>query len=298
VRLAAVVCALLAGCGAARRAAVTESGPVLKASMRAYEAETDVEVARAAAPAMLKLVEGLLETAPHDRELLEIVARGWAEYAFAFLEDDLEALPDDARHADERQRLTARATALYDRAFGFAARIVAEDDEALGRALGADAATLERALGGARKSAVPGLLFAGLALASAAKLDRGDPSRAVDLVKAIALLERARALDPGYDFGGAPMVLGIISCTAPGGDAERGRRYFAEAMAQTAGQYLVAPVNAARTCDVRQGARARFERTLRAALAAPPTPERRFHLANEVAKRRAARYLGEIERFF
>jgi hypothetical protein len=273
----------------------------MAASLRADEAETDVDVARAAAPAMLKLVEGLLETAPHDRALLEIVARGWSEYAFAFLEDDLESLPNDARHADERQRLTSRASALYDRGFGFAARILAEEDAALAKALTADVGTLEQELARASKEAVPGLLFAGLALASAVNLNRTDPSRAVDLPKALALLERSRQLDPSYYFGGAPMVLGMIYCSAPraaGGDPERGRRYFAESMAQTSGQYLLPPVMAARMCDVHEGARARFEKTLRAALAAPPTVERRFHLGNEVAKRRAARYLAEVDRSF
>src|SRR5262245_2102804 len=103
VRSAVLVVALSVGCGAARHAAVTERATLLKAAMRASAAEIDLGVARAAAPAMLKLVEGLLETVPDDHELLEIVARGWIEYAFGFLEDDLESLPA----GDERLALRA-----------------------------------------------------------------------------------------------------------------------------------------------------------------------------------------------
>ena len=131
--------------GQRARLAVTMAAPLFTASMRAYESETDLAVARAAAPALMKLIEGLLETAPNDRQLLEVVARGWAEFAFAFLEDDFESLPNDAAHADERARLTARATALYDRAFGFAARRLQDDDHDIERALAADVERSRRA---------------------------------------------------------------------------------------------------------------------------------------------------------
>jgi len=313
-RYAAVACLLAvaacaAGCQTARRVGVGETSPVLQQAMRAYESETDLAVARAASPALLKLIEGLLETAPADRELLEIVARGWAEWAFAFLEDDYESLPNDAAHADERQRLVLRATALYDRAFGFALRRLADDDRDIPSALAADAGTLRRRLDTLGKRSVAGLTFAGLALASAANVNPTDPSRAVDLPKAIALLERARALDPTYYYGGAAMVLGLIYCAAPaaaGGDPSRGQRYFDEAIAETGGRYLLPRVMSARQCAVRRGDRAAFERTMRQVLATSPAPptdparqnDRRYNLANEVAKRRAARYLDEVAKFF
>ena len=274
--------------------------------MRAYESETDLAVARAAAPALMKLIEGLLETAPNNRELLEVVARGWAEFAFAFLEDDFESLPNDAAHADERARLTARATALYDCAFGFAARRLQDDDHDIERALAADVDTLKTRLDKLPKSAVPGLVFAGLAMSSAINMNRTDPSRAVDLPKAMALLERARTLDPTYYYGGAQMVLGLIYCSAPkaaGGDPARGQQLFDESSAQTSGRYLLPKVMAARQCAVRRGDRVAFERDLKAALATPPSPRndevgRHYNLANEVAKRRAARYLAEAATYF
>jgi hypothetical protein len=303
--LAALALAAL-GCASARRVAINQASPAFTASLRAYEAETDLAIARAASPALMKLVEGLLETAPNDRELLEVVARGWAELAFAFLEDDFEAVPNTPAHADERARLAARATALYDRAFGFAARRLQDDDHEIERALAGDADTLKRRLQRLSKAAVPGLVFAGLALASSVNLNPSDPSRAVDLPKAMALLERSRALDPSYYYGGAQMVLGLIYCSAPpsaGGDPARGQRLFDEAIAQTRGRYLLPRVMAARTCAVRRGDRATFERTMKEALATPPSPRsdevgRHYNLANEVAKRRAARYLAEIATYF
>ena len=191
----------------------------------------------------MKLVEGLLETAPSDRDLLTVVSRGWAEFAFAFLEDDYESLPNDSEHADERARLSTRATALYDRAFTFAANLLEDDDRDIRRALAADVDTLRPHLDKLPKRAVPGLVFGGLAMASAINLNRSDPSRAVDLPKAMAMLERARSLEPSYYYGGAQMVLGLIYCAGPkavGADPARGQQLFDESAAQTSGRYLSA----------------------------------------------------------
>jgi hypothetical protein len=297
---------LLCGCAGARRVGVGAAAPTFTASLRAYETETDLSVARAAAPALMKLVEGLLETAPSDRDLLTVVSRGWAEFAFAFVEDDFESLPNDQEHADERARLSTRATALYDRAFTFAANLLEDDDHDIRRALAADVDTLRPHLDKLPKRAVPGLVFGGLAMASAINLNRSDPSRAVDLPKAMAMLERARSLDPTYYYGGAQMVLGLIYCSGPkaaGGDPARGQQLFDESAAQTSGRYLLPKVMAARYCAVRRGDRAAFERILKEALSTPPSPRsdevgRHYNLANEIAKRRAARYLAEQASYF
>ena len=45
-----------AGCATARRVGVNQASPLFTTSMRAYETETDLAVARAAAPALMKLI--------------------------------------------------------------------------------------------------------------------------------------------------------------------------------------------------------------------------------------------------
>ena len=82
---------LLAGC-AVREYAVEKLSPTLARGARALEAEPDLELAKSAIPATLKQTEGLLETAPHDRTLLEAASQGSLEYAFGPLLDDLESL--------------------------------------------------------------------------------------------------------------------------------------------------------------------------------------------------------------
>ena len=49
-----------------------------------------------------------------------------------------------------------------------------------------------------------------------------------------SLLERSYALDPGFAYAGAPRLLGLIDHKLPrllGGDPDRARRYFEEAIA-------------------------------------------------------------------
>src|SRR6185295_15327368 len=100
---------ILAGCHV-REYVVEKLSPTLARGARALEAEPDLELAKAAIPATLKQTEGLLETAPHDRVLLEAAAQGSLEYAFGPLLDELESLPPGEKARCEE--LMVRATAL------------------------------------------------------------------------------------------------------------------------------------------------------------------------------------------
>jgi hypothetical protein len=252
--------------------------------------ESDLEFARAAAAGQIKTAEGLLETIPEDRDVLELTANGYLQYAFGFLEDDLESTTDH----DARDVLIARATDFYDRATRLAVRHLATFNPALPGAVRGGGSQLEQIVGGLPRAAVPGLCYAGAAVASAINLNRADPSRLVDLPKAILLLERARALDRSFAAGLAPMVLGIIYAqkAAAGGDPARARRYFEEAVGTTRGQYLMARVmfgrSMARATDDENLLRETMTTVLHQDVGALPPL---FRLANEFARRRAARSL-------
>jgi tetratricopeptide (TPR) repeat protein len=275
------------------------TAPLLSNGTRSFDAEGDLEIARAAAPAQLKAADGLLETVPEDRRVLELVARGYLLYTFGFVEDELESTPGGEH--EQQQTLVARATALYDRALGFALRLLVTYDRGFRDAFAHDQATLAREARRLGRDAVPGLVLGGMALSSSANLNRADLSRAVELPKAIAMLERAHELDPSYYWAASPMVLGIIYGSEPaslGGDPARAKRYFDEALALTHGRYLLVQVMMARAYAVAVHDRALFERTLRDVLATPADVEPRARLANEMARRRAARYLARAADFF
>lgn len=300
VLLASSVTIALSGCDL-KEFTVGTTAPVLKAASDALPQESDVQLARDSAPASLKTVEGFLVSAPKNRDLLEILSQGYIEYTFGFLEDDYEALPDDAKHANERDALAARATGLYDRANGYAIRLLELDDKKFGEMFRKDVASAEAEAKKLKKEQAPGLLFTGLSLASAINLNRNDLARVVELPKAIAVIKRSHELDPKFYNGGAAMTLGIIYCSqgkAIGGDPDLGKKFFDEAIATTGGKFLMPKVMMARFYAVITQDRPLFEKTLKEVIAAPHDlwPEQR--LPNELAKRRAARYLAHAEDYF
>jgi TRAP transporter TatT component family protein len=289
----AAALALAAACSV-KKLAVNSTATLMRDGTRAFDAEPDVEIARAAAPAFIKNIEGLLTSAPKDRTLLALAARSCLDFAFGFLEDDVESLSDE--RAAERRVAVARATQMYDRAAAYAVRLLATYDATFPAALGGDDARLDAAAARLPAGALAGLTYAGMAMASATNLDRSDPARIADLPKARILLERARAIDPAFEHGGATMVLAMIAVQA--GDEPRARRLFDEAAAVDGGKYLLPRVMMARTLFVQTRAATRFRSTLQAALAAHRDALPAARLANEIARRRAARYLDEARRFF
>ena len=274
---------VLGGCSI-RQLTIDTTADLMKEGNRAFDAEEDVEIARAAAPGQIKQIEGILVSAPRHRTLLEMAARAHLEYAFGFVEEDLELLPEGDEAA--RRATIARATALYDRAFVLGVRYLETFDPGIRAEIAEGGARLEAALSRLPKAALPGLAYAGMALASSVNLNRGDPARVADLPRARALVERAHALDPTFYMGGPAMVLGMIA--AQRGEKDAARKYFEEAREATRGKYLMPRVMAART--LLEGAARRRELEKVVGERRDAFPEKR--LANEMARRRAERSLA------
>jgi hypothetical protein len=302
LRVLGAVAVVIGGAGCdLKEFTVSTTAPVLKVASNALASETDVQLARDSAPASLKTVEGFYQSAPKNRDLLEILSQGYIEYTFGFLEDDLEAMPDDTKHAADRDALAARATGLYDRANMYAIRLVELEDKHFGEMFKKDVASAETAAKHLDKDAAPGLLFVGLSLASSINLNRNDLSRVVELPKAIAVIKRAHELAPKFYNAGAAMTLGIIYCSqgkAIGGDPDLGKKFFEEAINASDGKYLMPKVMYARFYAVIVQDRPLFEKTLKDVIAAPHDIWPAQRLPNELAKRRAARYLAHAEDYF
>src|SRR5436190_5778355 len=115
---------LLCGCGDFMlNVTVDSTAPVLKRASASFDAESDIQLAREALPGNLKTIDGFLAARPEQSDLLELTALGYVQYAFGFLEDDLEALPPG--DSPRRRELVTRCTDLYDRAYDIGLRQVA-----------------------------------------------------------------------------------------------------------------------------------------------------------------------------
>jgi len=138
-------------------------------------------------------------------------------------------------------------------------------------------------------------------LASAINLHRDDIARVAELPRAVALLERAYELDRSYYNYNSALSLAVIYASqakSVGGDPDRARALFEEVIKQTHGRYLMAQVLYARYYATVTLDRPLFEKTLKQVLATPGSvwPEQR--LANELALRRAGRYLALADELF
>jgi hypothetical protein len=279
---------------------VDSTAPVLKRAASSFDAESDVQLARDALPGNLKTIDGFLAVRPEQSDLLELTALGYVQYAFGFLEDDLESLPPG--DSPRRRELVARCTDLYERAYDIGLRQVAlERAEVRTVARQGKLEALGPALAKVGKDSVPGLSWAGFALASAINLHRDDIERVADLPKAIALLERSYQLDHRYYVYNSALTLAVVYASqtrALGGDPDRARALFDEVVTGTQGRYLMAKVLMARYYATVTQDRALFEKTLKEVLATPGAiwPEQR--LANELALRRARRYLAQADDLF
>lgn len=277
---------------------VNSTAPVLKAGAVALDRESDIAHARQAAPASLLTVETFLVSSPDNKYLLEILAQGYAQYPFAFLEDDLEMIGEDGEEALRRDLIT-RSTNFYDRAGVHALHLASLYHEGINAGMNGDLDALKKALAEFKEpESAPGLYWLGLSIASAINLNKDDMNRVADLPRAIALLEHVHQIAPGFFNHGAAMALGVVYASqgkAMGGDPDKAKAMFDEVISATGGKYLMARTLMARKYATVVQDRALFEKTLREVLDTPASvwPDQR--LANELAHRRAVRYLSQVD---
>lgn len=299
--LAAAAALSMGACsGWAERQAVRTSVRLMVHTRAAVAQEPDIELARAAAAGGLKTLEGFLLADPGNRELLGLVAEGYCQYAAGFLNDDWEA----ARLGSGRE--VGEALAVRDRALRLLGRCVSYGLMMLGppwqrAVLGDDAEAalplVERAGAGAAR----GMFWVALGLGTMIGMDPTSPRLAARLPLVVALLERVIALDDAHLDGLPHMTLGIVlsaRSAAVGGDPERGRQHFERARAITGGKSLMVDVMMARSYAVTVRDKILFRDTLRRVLQTRPDIWPQGRLSNEMAQRKARRYLASESRFF
>lgn len=284
VALAVLSLAPLSGC-ALRSLAVRGTADLLEAGAPAFHRESDLELARQSLPAQLKLMEALLESAPRDARLLGALAEGFCGYAFLFLEDEA----------------PARAAGFYRRCADYGLRAASARNRALQGLSGMPPARAEAALGRARAADVPALYWAATGWAGWANAAKDEPEAVAGLPKAARVMERVRALDPAYQFGGPDLFLGVYYAARPrlaGGDLAKAKAHFEAALAAGRRRFLTAQLLYAQYWAVAASAEADFRRLNEEILKAPADALPEARLANEAAKRKARRLLEKTDELF
>ena len=259
---------------------VRGSEPLMAGGLKAMNRETDLKLAKAAIPANLEMLQGMIVEDPRNARLRLYAAQGFYAYSFGFVE-----LHDPTR-----------AGKLYRRGFDNArvalnvAGLKGDITRMPLRRLNAEVAQLGR-------RAVPALFWTATCWAEWIDMNRDNPTAIAELTRAAALMKRVLDLQEDYYYAGADLFFGVYyGSRSPmfGGNMKLARHYFDKARAATHGKLLMVDVLRAQYMDRKEQNRKAFHDRLTAVVNAPQGLLPEMALANQMARARA-RYLLKQE---
>lgn len=261
--------------GCVQTIAIRSVSGILGDGMEAFYEEPDLQLAREALGSNLKLLEALIKGDPENEQLLLMASEGFSAYALAFVEDDS----------------AERAAQLYRRARDFALRILV-DDEGFAQGLQGDVASFRLSLSKLEEDDVPAVFWAAFGWGSAINLSRTDPAAIADLPRVNAMMEFVARHNRTYYHGGALVFLATINAITPvmlGGNPERSKALFDEALALTEGKFLMIHVYYARSYAMQTLDQELFNQLLDTVERTPLDVLPDARLPNAVAKDKASR---------
>lgn len=296
--LAMLAFAVLASGCSVQRFAANKIGDTLVSSGTTYSSDDDPELIAAALPFSLKLMESVLASTPEHRALLAATSAGFTQYAYAFVQQEADAIAFD--DSDRAWVEWNRARRMYLRARDYGLR-------GLDVAVPGFSATLRATPAGAVARAgateVDLLYWTAASWAAAIALGKDDPSLVADLPLVSALIDRALAVDADWDRGAIHSFLATYEMARRDATGTlddriaRARAHFDRAIALSEGKAAGPYVSWAESVCVPKEDRECFEEMLRAAMKINPDDYPPMRLANTIFQRRAAWLLANVDRW-
>lgn len=290
------VLGLSGGCSMRSMAADT-IGDMLASGDSVFTDDDDIELVGEALPFSIKLVESLIVESPRHRGLLLTAARSYVLYSYAYVQFPAEqAAGEDLEQA---RRLRARARKLYLRGFGYALRALEVRHPGIGEdLLRAPEQALSR-LDAESPAEVPYLYWSASALGLAISVSKHDPAMLARLSEVEALLNRALALDEGYDGGALHEFALVWGEAIPGAMARDALDvHYQRALELSEGKRASVFVNYAVAKAVPSQDRTLFDGLLQEALTIDPNAVPSYRLLNSIAQRRALWLMARADELF
>lgn len=282
---------------------VSTTAKVLIRAQPSIKGEADYELAARAIPGTLKTVEGFWVVHPGNATLRGILTEGYCQYAIGFVEDEWELALID-QDFDRAAYHEVRATKMFLRCMNYALMGLGKKWQ---DGLFGDTESVAKLVAGASPGQRTPLMWAAVGLGSMINHNKDNVELVAQAPTAKAMLLRVVEFDekhPPKDKALAALphvALGMLYTAAGaqlGGDAVKATAHFKKALALTDDKFLLARVNYAKKVGVMTQDRKLFRDELIKVLQTDPAiwPEQR--LANEIAHRRARRYLSQEKDLF
>ena len=282
---AAALSPMLAGCGMLRGAATSALAPMAAQMSASLQEQTDPDLVRDGAPALILMLDGFAASAPDNPEILLAAAAARVGYASAFI-DRAEA---------------ARARDLYARARDYGIAALSRNAR-FRAAVSGPIDAFEASLAGFGTADVPALYTTATAWMGWIINSGGAMEAVAQIGRPVAMMRRVMALDPSHEHGGPHLFFGIYYAVQPrggGGDLAASRRHLDQAMAAAGDGALLPRVALAEFYARYSLDQELFVKTLRAVVDSrekddPPG----LRLMNAVARRRAKALLPMADEWF
>lgn len=302
--LATIVTLATSGCDIGK-ITVNTTSKVLERGQPSLQMEGDYEMARQAIPGALKTVESFWIVDPDNARLTKILTEGYCQYGTGFVEDDWEAAKFK-KDLDQIDYNNTRATHIFTRCLNYALKTLGSRWQK--EIFADDQNVVTKLIKDTGKGKRFPLLFAATALGSVINHNLTRIEMIAYLPTVEAMLNRVVEIDTK---DGAPsnkshaalpyVALGMIYTArgkSLGGDPDKGKAMFEQALKITDNKFLLARTLMAYRVGLANNDRKFFHEQLKIVLETSPSvwPEQR--LANEVAHRRARRYLSHEKDLF
>jgi tetratricopeptide (TPR) repeat protein len=246
--------------------------------------ECDIELARNAIPANLKLLEGLLKNDPQNKQILTTLSMGFGGYSMLFVEgDDPE-----------------RASRLYLRSRDYGIRALGKKGVRL-KDTQDRKEELRRVLQTLGKEDLEPLFWITVSWNAWINLNLDKPGALAQLNASQALLDRVMEIDPSY-FQGLPHILMGVSLSARppmlGGNVKQAKEHFDKALQLSHGKFFLAHYYFARYYAVRVQDKALFLRLTGDIQKMNPGELRDVCLINSVTQHKAKKLREMVDEFF
>jgi hypothetical protein len=303
IALSVVAALALTACsGAIEHAASGTTSKILSRAQPSIKQESDYDLASRAIPATLKTIEGFWIADPNDL-LRGLLTEGYCQYGIGFVEDDWEVDLVN-KDFDKAAYDEARATRMFLRCMNYALMSLGKKWQ---DGLFGETDAVEKLVNGASSGQRTPLMWAAVGLGSMINHNKENVELVAQAPTAKLMLLKVLEIDakhPPKDkvLAALPhLALGLLYTaggTQLGGDAKLATEHFMKALEVTDGKFLLARVQYARKLAVMIQDRKLFHDELVKVLQTDPGiwPEQR--LANEIAHRRARRYLSQEKELF